>query len=38
MRMDQVVERVGFADAARFRKAFRKWTNRSPADFRQSNC
>ncbi|MCA6100523.1 AraC family transcriptional regulator [Bradyrhizobium australafricanum] len=38
MGIDQIAERVGFADAASFRKAFRKWTNRSPTDFRHSNC
>ncbi len=32
--IDQVAERVGFADATSFRKAFKKWTNRSPSDFR----
>jgi AraC-like DNA-binding protein len=32
--IDQVAERVGFADATSFRKAFKKWTNRSPTDFR----
>jgi AraC-like DNA-binding protein len=35
MGIDQIAERVGFADATSFRKAFRKWTNRSPSDFRQ---
>ena len=34
MGIDQVAERVGFADATSFRKAFKKWTNRSPSDFR----
>jgi AraC-like DNA-binding protein len=34
MGIEQVAERVGFADATSFRKAFRKWTNRSPSDFR----
>jgi AraC-like DNA-binding protein len=32
----QVAERVGFADATSFRKAFRKWTGRSPSDFRSA--
>ncbi|MCC8943653.1 AraC family transcriptional regulator [Bradyrhizobium sp. Arg62] len=32
--IDQVAERVGFADATSFRKAFKKWTNRSPSAFR----
>jgi AraC-like DNA-binding protein len=34
--IDQVAERVGFADATSFRKAFRKWTDRSPTDFRHA--
>jgi AraC-like DNA-binding protein len=34
MGIDQVAERVGFADATSFRKAFKKWTNRSPSDLR----
>lgn len=34
MAIDQIAERVGFADATSFRKAFKKWTNRSPSDFR----
>jgi AraC-like DNA-binding protein len=34
MGIDQVAARVGFADATSFRKAFKKWTNRSPSDFR----
>lgn len=37
MGIDQVAERVGFADATSFRKAFKKWTNRSPTEFRDSN-
>src|SRR5579871_225346 len=37
MGIDQIAERVGFADATSFRKAFRKWTNRSPSDFRRGN-
>jgi AraC-like DNA-binding protein len=32
--IDQVAERIGFADATSFRKAFKKWTDRSPTDFR----
>lgn len=35
MSIDQVAERIGFADATSFRKAFKKWTNRSPTDFRR---
>jgi AraC-like DNA-binding protein len=34
MAIEQVAERVGFADATSFRKAFKKWTGRSPSDFR----
>ena len=34
MGIDQLAQRVGFADATSFRKAFKKWTNRSPSDFR----
>jgi AraC-like DNA-binding protein len=34
MGIDQIAERIGFADATSFRKAFKKWTNRSPSDFR----
>src|SRR5258707_9818752 len=33
--MDQVAERVGFADATSFRKAFRKWTGHSPTHYRR---
>lgn len=35
--IDQVAERVGFADATSFRKAFRKWTGRSPTDVRSNS-
>ena len=38
MGIDQIAERVGFADATSFRKAFRKWTNRSPSDFRSPSA
>ncbi|MEH2562396.1 AraC-like DNA-binding protein [Bradyrhizobium sp. AZCC 2289] len=34
MGIDQVAERVGFADATSFRKAFKKWTGNAPSDFR----
>ena len=34
MAVEQVAERVGFSDATSFRKAFKKWTGRSPSDFR----
>jgi AraC-like DNA-binding protein len=33
--IDQVAERVGFADATSFRKAFRKWTGHSPTHYRR---
>jgi AraC-like DNA-binding protein len=33
--IDQVAERVGFADATSFRKAFRKWTGHSPTYYRR---
>jgi AraC-like DNA-binding protein len=32
--MDQVAERVGFADADSFRKAFRRWTGHPPTHYR----
>ena len=35
--IDEVAERVGFADATSFRKAFRKWTGHSPTHYRRSN-
>jgi AraC-like DNA-binding protein len=34
--IDQVAERVGFADATSFRKAFRKWTGHSPTHYRRA--
>lgn len=34
--IDQVAERVGFADATSFRKAFRKWTGHCPTDYRRA--
>jgi len=37
MGIDQIAERVGFSDATSFRKAFRKWTDRSPSDFRRDD-
>ncbi len=36
LQIEQVAERVGFSDAASFRKAFRKWTGSSPTDYRRS--
>jgi AraC-like DNA-binding protein len=32
--IEHVAERVGFSDATSFRRAFRKWTGRSPSEFR----
>jgi len=32
--IEQVAERIGFADATSVRKAFKKWTGRAPSDFR----
>lgn len=34
LRIEQIAERVGFADSVSFRKAFKKWTGGSPSDFR----
>jgi AraC-like DNA-binding protein len=34
MAIEQVAERVGFADATSFRKAFKKWTGQAPSDLR----
>jgi transcriptional regulator GlxA family with amidase domain len=34
--IDQVAERVGFADATNFRKAFRTWTDHFPTDYRRA--
>jgi AraC-like DNA-binding protein len=34
MAIEQVAERVGFADATSFRKAFKKWTGHAPSDLR----
>jgi AraC-like DNA-binding protein len=36
LQIDRVAERVGFSDAASFRKAFRKWTGSSPTDYRRN--
>lgn len=35
MSIDHVADRVGFSDATSFRKAFKKWTARSPSDYRK---
>ncbi|EIM94345.1 AraC family transcriptional regulator [Paraburkholderia hospita] len=33
--IDQVAERIGFSDAASFRRSFRKWTGNSPGVYRK---
>lgn len=33
-KIDYIADRVGFSDAASFRKSFKKWTGRSPGSFR----
>lgn len=34
MKTEEIAEALGFSDAANFRHAFRRWTDRSPSDFR----
>ena len=34
MKIEDIADRVGFSDAANFRHAFRRWTNKSPSEFR----
>lgn len=34
MKTEEIAETLGFADVANFRHAFRKWTDRSPSDYR----
>jgi AraC-like DNA-binding protein len=36
--VEEVAQRVGFSDASNFRKAFRKWTGRTPGDFRRATA
>jgi AraC-like DNA-binding protein len=36
MPVEEVGHRIGFSDAANFRKAFRQWTGKSPSAYRQS--
>jgi AraC-like DNA-binding protein len=35
LRLAEIAERLGFADASAFSKAFRRWTGRSPSDVRR---
>ena len=35
MSIDDIAATLGFSDAANFRHAFRRWTQRSPSDFRR---
>jgi AraC-like DNA-binding protein len=37
MGIDQIAERIGFSDATSFRKAFKKWTSRSPSAYRHAD-
>ncbi len=32
--VDDIAERVGYSDASSFRKAFKRWTSKTPADYR----
>ncbi len=34
LNVDQVAERLGYSDAANFTRAFRRWTNKTPRQFR----
>lgn len=34
MKTEEIAEALGFSDVANFRHAFRKWTERSPSDYR----
>jgi AraC-like DNA-binding protein len=34
--VDQVAERLGYSDAANFTRAFRRWTNKTPRQFRSA--
>ena len=37
MKTEEIAESLGFSDVANFRHAFRRWTQRSPGDFRPRN-
>ncbi len=34
MKIEDIADRVGFSDAANFRHAFRRWTQKSPSEYR----
>ena len=34
MKIEDIADRVGFSDAANFRHAFRRWTGKSPSEYR----
>jgi len=36
MKIEDIAERVGFSDAANFRHAFRRWTNKAPSEYRRT--
>lgn len=36
--VEEVAQRVGFSEASNFRKAFRKWTGRSPGEYRTAHA
>ena len=36
--VEEVAQRVGFSEASNFRKAFRKWTGKAPAQFRSEHA
>ena len=38
MSIEDIAHALGFSDAANFRHAFRRWTNNSPQQFRESQA
>jgi len=36
MKIEDIADRVGFSDAANFRHAFRRWTDKSPSEYRST--